>query len=325
MTEINRINDQKFQNDLERLSNEAEALRFNTMAKYQSRTFLATGLSIIIILLCAGGFGWFLLMEAQAAPAFLFIIICLISPLMLHSWAEGMLKTYRQLYKREFLPKLAKLLGGLSFHPKRGISAKVINRTGILPSHTLYEAEDCFMGMYKGVKVIFSEARLYRDKRKEQKTFEGVFVLLEAPQDKFTGHTIISANADMVRRYTGKRWKKLSPVAFKNESAHAGRFQMVSSNVEAAQDIASPALLKELAEAADIFDKAPLSAAFFAKKYVFMMIPYAHDMFEPSSLHMPIQTSRHAVQCKREIDQILEIVDVFDLYRPNATAGFNEV
>jgi len=322
--QIDRINDEKFQAQLERLSEEAESIRFSFMSRYQGRTFAATGLSILIITACAGGFGWFMLMEARPVPASLFVLACFVAPLLLHIWAEGVLKQYRKAYKAQFLPKLAKLIGGLNFHPGRGVGHNVIAKTGIIPQHTIYEAEDCFMGTYKGVKVMFSEARLYRDKNKMQQIFEGVFVLLEAPTQKFSGHTIITANADMVRRYTGKRWKSLSPVAFAKECVHSGRFNMVSNKPEIAQDIASEALLKELAEADDVFDKAKLSAVFFAKKYIFLMVPYAHDMFEPSSLHMPIETNRHAMQCKREIEQILEIVDVFDLYRPNAHDSFNQ-
>ena len=202
---IDRINDEKFQAQLERLSEEAESIRFRFTSRYQGRTFAATGFSILVITACAAGFGWFMLMEAQPIPALLCIAVLITVPLFLHFWAEGVLKNYRKAYKSEFLPKLAKLLGGLKFHPGRGVSRNVIAKTGVIPSHSVYEAEDCFMGKYKGVKVMFSEARLYRDKNKDQQIFEGVFVLLEAPTQKFSGHTIITTHADMVRRYTRKR------------------------------------------------------------------------------------------------------------------------
>ena len=45
------------------------------------------------------------------------------------------------------------------------------------------------------------------------------------------------------------------------------------------------------------------------------MIPYKGDMFEASNIHIPVATKQHAMQCKREIEQILEIIDVFDLYQ----------
>ena len=74
-------------------------------------------------------------------------------------------------------------------------------------------------------------------------------------------------------------------------------------------------LLKELYEASVVFDEAELSAAFFGGKYVFLMIPYKGDMFEASNMHVPVATKQHAMHCKKEIEQILEIIDVFDLYK----------
>ena len=47
-----------------------------------------------------------------------------------------------------------------------------------------------------------------------------------------------------------------------------------------------------------------------------MMIPYEPDMFEASSLFVPVTTKTQAMQCKKEIEQLLEIIDVFDLYEP---------
>jgi hypothetical protein len=62
------------------------------------------------------------------------------------------------------------------------------------------------------------------------------------------------------------------------------------------------------------FGDANLSAVLFRGKYIFMMIPHETDMFEASDLYVPVSTQRHALSCKKEIDQLLEMLDVFDLY-----------
>ena len=62
------------------------------------------------------------------------------------------------------------------------------------------------------------------------------------------------------------------------------------------------------AEAAAIFNNAALTAVLFGKKYVFMMIPNDKDMFEASDLFVPVTTNQHALNCKKEIEQILEII-----------------
>lgn len=315
--DVSRRDHQKFSNDIEQLLKEAEELRLSYMKRHQARdhTFLTLGL----VSMLAGGicFGWFLLVKADLVRALASIVLAIIPTLVLNLRSNAPLLAYRRDYKTQFLPRLAKALGGFEFHPTRGISAKIISKAGIVPAHDTYESEDCFMGQYKGVKVIFSEARLYKKKRIEP-VFDGIFVLLQAPENIFEGHTILCANKDMVRRWRTTRWAKLQDVSVPVENVEWDRFTVLSDKPDAARAIITEKLLKELSEAADIFDHAAMSAALFRGRLMFMMIPYPRDMFEPSSIHIPVATRQHALQCKREVEQILEIIDVFDLYQPGA-------
>ena len=45
------------------------------------------------------------------------------------------------------------------------------------------------------------------------------------------------------------------------------------------------------------------------------MIPFEGNLFEASGIHVPVATKQHTLECKKEIDQILEIIDVIDLYQ----------
>ena len=218
-------------------------------------------------------------------------------------------------HKTVFMPKLAKALNGLSFHPSRGVSAKMIEKLAVIPAHDTYEAEDCFMGKYKGTKVIFSEARLKSKSRKDVPIFDGIFVLLEAPEDVFDGHTIITANDKMVKAYSKTRWKTMNEVHVNVSNPDWDKFTIYSTKPASAELLIGERLLKELAEAGAIFDNAELTAVLFSKKYVFMMIPYDKDMFEASNLFVPVTTTGQALQCKKEVEQLLEIIDVFDLYQ----------
>jgi hypothetical protein len=212
------------------------------------------------------------------------------------------------------MPKMAQVLGGFKYHPSRGISSNIISKTGIVPSHDIYAAEDCFMGKYKGVKVLMSEARLRRKAKSAPPVFNGLFVLLEIPQPLFKGHIILSADKEKVKNWRGTRWQKLQDVAVTASDPSWDRFSVFSDKPQEAQDIVSEALLKELAEAADIFDESPITAALFRQKYIFLMIPYDGDMFEASNIDIPVATKQHALKCKREIEQLLEIIDVFGVY-----------
>lgn len=314
--DLSRVDDRKFGKKLDALITESEEMRLNRMKQHRTRGFIAMNLTILSVLLGVAGFGWFFLMEAILLPAFLALALSLIPPIFLHFWATWPLKAYVQEHKTVFMPKLAQTLNGLKFHPERGVSAKVIEKLAVIPAHDIYKAEDCFMGTYKGVKVIFSEARLYTKKRKDDPIFDGIFVLLETPESVIDGHTVITANSKMVKAYSKTRWKSMQEVHISVSDPEWDKFDIYSTKPESAELIVGDRLLKELSEAAEVFDDSPLTAVLFGKKYVFMMIPYEPDMFEASSLFVPVTTKTQAMQCKKEIEQLLEIIDVFDLYEP---------
>lgn len=317
--DLNRVSEVRFTKELNFLIKESEEMRVARMMQHRTRGFITMNLSIFCIFLGIAGFGYLFLIEAQLIPALLVFVLSLIPPIFLNIWVAQPIKTYKKEHKTVFMPKLAKALNGLSFHPSRGVSAKMIERLAIMPAHEKYEAEDCFMGSYKGVKVIFSEARLYSKHHKDGPVFDGIFVLLENNEEVFDGHTIITANHKMVKAYEKTRWKTMNRVHVSVSNPDWDKFHVFSTKPESAELMVGDKLLKELAEAADVFDNAPLTAVMFGNKYVFMMIPYAHDMFEASSLFVPVTTQKQAMQCKREIEQLLEIIDVFDLYKPIQT------
>lgn len=312
---VERVNDAIFDAEIDKLIAFSEDLRMDLMRKHRARRGLATFCFIFFVLIGSIGFGWFLFFEGRVDIGVMCVMISIGITFMVHLWSEKPLSQYKEDYKRKFMPRLAQVLGGLKFYPTRGIGRKFLSATGVLPNFETYKAEDCFMGTYKGVKVIFSEARLYQGQREVDALFDGIFVLLEAPREVFDAHTILTSDHHLVQKYAHKRWKKLQPVTIENMPEEAAAFKAYSSNPSSAQLVLGEKLLKELSEASTVFNNAPVTAVLFRKKYVFAMIPYAHDMFEASDLHIPVKTKMHAQQCRQEIDQILEIIDVFDIFR----------
>ncbi|NCT40962.1 MAG: DUF3137 domain-containing protein [Alphaproteobacteria bacterium] len=317
---VERMNDARFDAEIDKLIAFAEELRMSLMRQHRARSGVATASFIFFVLIGSIGFGYFLLFEGRADIGMMCVMLAIVFSYMVHMWSEKPLTAYKMQYKLQFMPKLARLLGGLRFFPSRGIGRGILEKTGVLPKFETYRAEDCFMGKYKGVKVIFSEARLYQSKKEVAPLFDGIFVLLEASSDLFDSHTIISSDHHMTQAYASKRWKNLSPVQFEKLPDDCAAFKAYSSAPESAASILGETFLKELSEASVVFKNAPITAVLFRKKYVFMMIPYAHDMFEASDIHIPVKTRQHAQQCRKEIDQILEIIDVFDIFKEKAIA-----
>lgn len=312
---IERVDTSRFSKEMDMVIKESEDMRIKRMMQHRTRGFVAMNLSIFFVILGAMACGWFFLMEGKLVISCLLLLASFIPAVFLNMWAGQPIKTYKKEHKTVFMPKLAKALNGLEFHPKRGVGRKVINKLAVVPAHDVYEAEDCFMGKYKGVDVIFSEARLYR-KGSEIPAFDGIFVLLETQGEVFEGHTIITSNHKMIKNYENTRWKSLSKVHISVSNPAWDKFMVYSNKPESAELFVGDRLIKELAEAADVFDNAPLTAVLFGKKHVFMMIPYENDMFEASNLFVPVTTKEQVMRTKKEIEQLLEIVDVFDLYEP---------
>lgn len=313
---LERRDDVRFQHEVENVIKDAEDMRMKFMQQQRSRSTIVLLFSIISIIAGAAGFGYFFLMKGSLTLGLLSMLGGMALPAALQVWVRAPVKAYARHYKSDFMPKMAKLLGGLSFYPSRGISHKIVTKTGVIPPHDEYRAEDCFMGTYKNVKVMLSEARLYKKGKKgAPAVFDGIFVLLEIPEKLIEGHTILTADGELARRAAPTIWKKFQPVSIQTGNPSWNRFQIFSTKPEVASLLIGEKLLKELSEAADVFNNAPLSAVLFGGKFIFLAIPCEEDMFEASNMYVPVTTKKHALQCKKEIEQILEIIDLFELYK----------
>ena len=315
---ISRQDERFFSDTIDSLIKEAETMRLNAMKKHRSRGFISMSFGLIAIIIGACGFGWFLFMEGLIVKGIGSISLGIIFAAYLHFWAAQSLKSYQSDYKAVFLPRIAKALGGFKYFHNRGVSSALLKKTGITPQYDRYSAEDCFMGNYNGVKVMFSEARLYVKAAPQKPIYNGLYILLEVPGEPIKGHTIITADKGLYHKSRPSRWESLQDAPLPEVSNPSwDRFQAVSDKPEETAKFITEDLLKELSEAADIFERSALTAVFFRKKYIFISIPYEGDLFEASTVHAPITTRRTAMQCKQEIEKIMEIIDIFDIYRKN--------
>jgi hypothetical protein len=296
-----------FTRGIEALAARAEEFRLQKMRLHSTRTGISLILGMLILLAGASGFGWYFLMEGDLARALLSIALAIALPAWLQHWAAGPIRSYRREFKTRFMPDLARTLGGLTFYPSRGISESLVRKSGIIPHFDHYSAEDCFMGRYAGVKVILSEARL---SLKKKPVFQGVFALLDVETEHFEGSTIITANPALKKGLS--RNLKSCPVHLPGQSHDLAAF----TTLEAPSPLAADGrLMKELNEMSLLFESSPLSAIFWHGHYVFIAIPYGTDMFECSNLFIPVTTHGTALQCRKEIDQLLSIIDVVRLYK----------
>lgn len=316
--DLQRRDNAAFRREIDTLIREAENTRLEYMRRFHNYKNLAAWLGMLSCIAGSLGFAWLFLVKFSPEPAILAFIAGSIPYFGLNFVGNRALKDYRVQHKTTFMPKLAKILGGFRFFAEKGLSKKVLSKTGILPSFKHYHAEDCFRGTYKGVKVTFCEAKLYKTAkpRASSELFCGIFVFLEIPHEIIDGHTIITADHDASKRWHKTRWSKFTPVIADTENAQLQqRFEIFSTEPDSAGLLVGEKLLKELYEASEVFNGATLSMALFGRKYIFAAIPHDNDMFEASDIRYPLTTQVHAMRCKQEVDQILEIIDVFEMYK----------
>lgn len=308
--EVRTVSDQAFHEDLNSVLRDSEAFRLQQMAKYRSREFLSMTATLLSVLLGGSAFAWYLLMEGNLFLAVPCMMAAIIPHIFMHPWVQEPVKTYQKLYKDQFMPRIADSMGGLQFHANRGIKRNVLAKTGIVPAHDTYSAEDCFFGHYKNAKITLSEARLLRKDKRDKMAFDGIFVLIELSKPHFEGHSVITMDPKQAQRLA----KRLQAVPLRNAPQFANHFHLLSSKPDKASILDSPELFKELQETALLFDNAALSIAFFASKYIFVQIPYENDMFEASDVFVPITNNDAAMRCKKEVEQLMSIVDIVHLY-----------
>ncbi len=317
---IVRPDPKHFSTELTYLLRESEDMRLRYMKQHRFQKNVALTLGLLSIALGAGGFGWFLLVQVDLLRALACIVLAIVIPVALTIKTGNALRAYTRVYKTEFLPRIATAIGGLTFHQNRGVKEALAKQSGLLPAYEIYKAEDCFMGTYKGVNILFSEARLLMKNTLENPVFTGVFVLLELSRPLITGHTILTTDRALYNKGRTTRWKKLQDVPLSPDvTDDPARFHVLSSAPESVPLLLGKKLLMELEDIIEGFNNAPLSAAFFQEKYIFLMIPCARNLFEPSNIHIPVNTSRQALACKREVEQLLQIVDILELYRTSAS------
>lgn len=317
MEDVRQVHDEEFAAAVDKLVKFAEDSRLRHSKTFDSRKRTSFGLSLLVITAASSAFLWILLMGGvDIRWAWLSLAAVIFVPVLLHMWTKQPLDAYRKEFKSALMPRMAHLLGKLKFNPTGGISLKAVAASRILPPHSIYEAEDAFMGLYKGTKMLISEARMYPGKNKDP-VFDGVFVLLLTPKGKFKGHTIVTADPAMIKRYRATRWKHLSDVPFA-PGVTGGKYHVYSDQPEEGAALADVDMMELLHHLNDLFEGSSVTATFFAGNRVFLMIPYDGDMFEPGDIYMPITNRSHALQCKKEIEQILSVVDVLDVYEADS-------
>ncbi|MGH1456121.1 MAG: DUF3137 domain-containing protein [Alphaproteobacteria bacterium] len=239
----------------------------------------------------------------------------------LYWWMSEPRRKYAVSYKEKILPKLAELFGGFVYWIDGEIALHKIQPSKIVPRHDKCETEDYFTGQYKGVNVEFSEVDFKQKRRSKNRTyyvsvFKGLAILLDMNSKRFYGHTMIDKDRSKI-----SEWFKEQTGGLKRANLVDPEFEKIfdvytNDQVEA-RYLIDPVMMERLKAVQDGYDGEGIRAAFYESKLL-ILVESKHNYFEPADLEIPATDPRSLLSMKREIGQILSLVDRLSLYDPEA-------
>jgi len=234
---------------------------------------------------------------------------------LLWFWVKTPKRKYARAYKTRILPKIAALLGDFTYYINGQIKMEIMEPSKIIPYHSTYKSEDCFSGHYKGVHIHFAEIALTKQLGKNRVTvFQGLAVLLTDGAKKFYGHTILTRDQNMVAK-----WFKKKTTNFKRANIGDPEFERLfdiftTDQVEA-RDLIDPLIIESIKGLRKEYEADKMSAAFY-DGHVLILIGSSKKHFEPADIEIKSTNEYELLSLKREVAQILSIVDRLSLYDP---------
>lgn len=237
---------------------------------------------------------------------------------VVYSYVIGPKLEYTLLYKNSFLPKLAKLFGDFSYTylPEGGIDSAKFRETMILPKHRDCFVEDLFEGKYKNISIKFFKLKLLAPEeadRDKNVAFKGLGIFIDTGPKHFLGNTVLcpyrrNLHGEIKEHWRLRRVKLVDPKFEK-------MFNAFGSDQVEARYLLDPLMMDKFKDLHSECDTGGLSASFYDNK-VFIMMSSSHNHFEPAPLHISARNEQSILRIKKEIEDVLSIIDRLSLYDP---------
>lgn len=239
---------------------------------------------------------------------------------LLYGWVTQPKRQYVKIYKEAIMPRIATLFGNFTYFLNGNIPAHILQTSKIAPRFDRYQGEDYFEGEYKGTGVSFSEIvlkRRHKDSKgrtRYRQVFKGLAILVSLKDKAFYGHTVVDKNTGRIGEF------------IKEKSASMQRADLVDPEFESVFDVYTtdqvearylldPAMMERFKGLQTHYDGEEIKAAFFDRSLL-VLIRSNYNYFEPEGVEVPATDLRSLIQMKREIEQVLSLVDRLRLYDP---------
>ncbi|PCJ97838.1 MAG: hypothetical protein COA45_09120 [Zetaproteobacteria bacterium] len=237
----------------------------------------------------------------------------------LYTWVTHPRRQYAKAYKLHILPDLAKLFGDFSYDLKGQVARHKMQPSKILPKYDRCDSEDYFSGTYKGVDIEFSEVDFKQRRRSKNRTryvsvFKGLVIMLDMKTKKFYGHTLLDRDKGKIGEWFKQKSSKLKRANLVDPEFEK-IFDVYTNDQVEARYLIDPVMIERLKGLQMEYGGESITAAFFDSKML-ILIQSDHNYFEPAALEIPATDPRSILSMKKEIGEILSLIDRLDLYDP---------
>lgn len=298
---------------------ELEGIRVEKLKVYERRKKFAVPIGAILTPFLGWIDYWLLVWQSGNDDAGAGVTIAGLA--MLWGWVSQPKRQYARAYKREILPDLARLFGPFTYEAKGKIAMDRMKPSKIVPGHSKYKSEDFFVGEYKNVGINFSEIKLTKKSGKRTVTvFNGLAILLTSGTRRFYGHTIMIRDQGKIGG-----WLKQQTAGLERADLVDPEFEKIfdvftNDQVEA-RYLIDPRIIENLKSLYSEYSGKKMMAAFYDDHFL-ILIGSDKNHFEPAKIQLPATDEASILSMKREIEQILSIVDRLSLYdRRNLRRG----
>lgn len=239
---------------------------------------------------------------------------------VLYGWVTQPKRQYVKHYKKIAMPLIATLLGGFTYRLDGKIPSSILRKSKVAPSFDRYVGEDYFEGEYKGVEVLLSEIKLERKHRDSKgrvrysTVFKGLAIVINLHDKRFYGHTVVDKNKGRIGEFFREKTTSMRRADLVDPEFESLYDVFTTDQVEA-RYLIDPAMIERFKALQDHYDGEDVRAAFFDDSLL-MLIRSDHNYFEPEGLEVPATDLRSLIQMKKEVEEVLSLVDLLRLYDP---------
>ena len=238
----------------------------------------------------------------------------------LYTWVTAPKRVYARAYKNRILPDIAALFG-LSYDLGGGLPLGGLKATGILPSYDRMRSEDRFAGIYRGAKIAFAEIELSQRRNNGKRThyvtvFKGLGVLIDMPQRKFYGHTILVQDGTGIGEWLREKTSGLARADLV-DPVFERKYSVFTDDQTEARYLLDPAMIERINAVGEVHVAEKISVSYY-KDQVFMLLSCDRNLFEPPDIYIPATDPDGMRHMRDEVASLLQLIDHLAVYKPAA-------